>query len=168
MKISPQATPEMTHIAELVKDLQAVMFTTVDDQGLLVSRPMSVLQLDGDSAFWFFTDIESPKADQLARVNLSWSDNDRGVFVSVSGDGEVDKDPARIEALWTPFAKPWFPQGPSTPNLALVKVSTRVAEYWDAPHSKMVRALSMAASIAAARPIGLGDHAVVEPHLQRK
>jgi hypothetical protein len=33
-----------------------------------------------------------------------------------------------------------------------------MAEYWDAPNSKMVRSFAMAASVLAGKPIGLGEH----------
>jgi hypothetical protein len=31
-------------------------------------------------------------------------------------------------------------------------------EYWDAPNSKVVRMVAMAASVVAGKPIGMGDH----------
>jgi hypothetical protein len=30
--------------------------------------------------------------------------------------------------------------------------------YWDSPGSKVVRALAMAASVVAGKPVGLGEH----------
>jgi general stress protein 26 len=63
-----------------------------------------------------------------------------------------------IEDLWTPFARSWFPDGADSSNLALLKFVPHSAEFWDAPNSKMVRMLAMAASIVAAKPIGMGNH----------
>jgi general stress protein 26 len=76
----------------------------------------------------------------------------------MSGHGELTSDIEHIRRLWTPYAKPWFPQGPETPNLALLKFTPEAAETWDSPHSKAVRVLAMAASIFAAKPVGLGKH----------
>jgi hypothetical protein len=67
-------------------------------------------------------------------------------------------DRVHIEWLWTPFAKPWFPDGPGSPNLALLKFAPDTGEYWGAPHSKMARMFAIAASIVAAKPVGLGEH----------
>jgi len=78
--------------------------------------------------------------------------------VSLSGHGELVHDRERIKMLWTSFAKPWFPEGPETPNLALLKFVPHSAEYWDAPSSRMVRLLAMAASAIAGKPIGMGEH----------
>ena len=91
-------------------------------------------------------------------LNIAFSDEAQGTYVSISGHGEIVTDRARIESLWSVFARPWFPDGVDSSNLALLKVVPNVAEYWDAPNSKMVRMLAMAASIAAAKPIGMGDH----------
>ena len=46
----------------------------------------------------------------------------------------------------------------SSPELTLLKFVPESAEYWDAPHSKMVRMFAMAASVVAGKPIGLGEH----------
>ena len=60
--------------------------------------------------------------------------------------------------MWTVIAKPWFPDGPDSSNLALLKFIPNSADYWDGPSSKMVRALGMIASVIAGKPVGLGEH----------
>ncbi len=81
-----------------------------------------------------------------------------GAFVSLSGHGEIDIDRARIQSLWTVFAKPWFPSGPDSNNLALLKFVPDSADYWDGPSSKMVRAFGMIASVIAGKPVAMGKH----------
>jgi general stress protein 26 len=161
MKIQPQARPERTHLSTLIEGFSAAMLTTHDDQGALVGRPMTPLEMDATGALWFFTDAQSEKAQHLHSANLSFADSKEATYVSISGHGELHFDRARIEQLWTPFAKPWFPNGPSSENLALLKFIPTTAEYWDAPNSKMVRMFAMAASIVAAKPMMLGDHATL-------
>jgi hypothetical protein len=78
--------------------------------------------------------------------------------VSLSGRGEIDTDRGRIERLWTAFAKPWFPDGPDSPNLGLLKFVPETADYWDAPDSRMVRAFGVVASMVAGKPIAMGEH----------
>jgi general stress protein 26 len=56
------------------------------------------------------------------------------------------------------FAKPWFPEGPDSPNLALLKFIPDAADYWDAPNSVMVRAFGAVASIVAGKPVAMGEH----------
>lgn len=158
MKIDVQSSEELTRLSKLVEGMSVAMMTTVDDDDALVSRPMSPLEMDSQGAMWFFTDLRSEKIEHLRVVNLSFVDADKAIYVSISGRGEVHAEQARIDQLWTAFARPWFPEGKDSSNIALLKFVPDTAEYWDAPHSKMVRMFAMAASIVVSKPIGMGDH----------
>ena len=159
MKIKPQKTGELTKLGELIEDMSVAMLTTFNDaEGMLMSRPMSPQEMCEEGAIWFLTDPNSHKVKHLQVMNLGFSNESDSTYVSISGHGEIVDDRARIESLWTVFAKPWFPKGVDSSNLALLKFVPHSAEYWDAPNSKMVRMLAMAASIVAAKPIGMGDH----------
>jgi general stress protein 26 len=158
MKIYSQKRPEFQHLAQLVEGSSIAMLTHLDADGMLVSRPMTALEFDSDGVIWFFADRNSAGSHDLQVVNLSFADAQRSIYVSMSGHGELTSDIEHIRRLWTPYAKPWFPQGPETPNLALLKFTPEAAETWDSPHSKAVRVLAMAASIFAAKPVGLGKH----------
>lgn len=159
MDIQTQSTPERSKLAELIKGVSTTMLTFINSQGALISQPMGPIAMDGEGVIWFFTDIDSEKVQHLDALNLTYSAEGDGTYVSISGKGELDTDLARKQELWTPFVKPWFPEGPESPNLVLLKFIPHTAEYWDSPHSKVVRLFAMGASIAAAKPIGLGDHA---------
>ncbi len=158
MKIETQPTPELKHIAELIEDIAISMLTTVESDGSLASRPMYALEMDASGAIWFFTDRRSSKVGRLGVVNLAFTDLDDSCYVSLSGHGDIVGDRSHIERLWSPFARPWFPDGPDSPNLALLKFVPHSADYWDAPSSKMVRAVSNLVSIVAGKPIGMGEH----------
>ena len=158
MKMHAQSTAALTQLGQLIEEIPVAMFTNVDGDGTLVSRPMSPLEMDVNGAIWFFTDMHSSKVEQLRKVNLSFADPARASYVSLAGHGELETDQAHIRQLWTPFMKPWFPDGPESSNLALLKFVPETAEYWDAPHSKMVRMAAMAASVVAGKPVGVGDH----------
>lgn len=158
MKTEPQNSADLTQLCKLIKSIPVAMLTTRDEYGILVSRPMSTLEMDAEGALWFFTDRHSAKVYQLETLNLSYADRSDGVYVSVSGRGEISTDYERIEELWTPFARPWFPAGADSKDLALLKVVPDSAEYWDAASSKMVRMLAMAASIVMGKPLVIGEH----------
>lgn len=158
MNIEPQSAPELIQLSNLIEPISVAMMTTVDADGTLISRPMSPLKMDAKGAVWFFTDLRSEKIEHLRVVNVSFTDADRGTYVSLSGRGEIHAEQAHIKELWTPFARPWFPDGPDSPNIALLKFVPQTAEFWDAPHSKMVRMFALAASMAAGKPIGMGEH----------
>ena len=159
MNIKPQKTAEQMQLGEMIKDMSVAMLTTFDEEeGLLKSFPMSPQEMCEQGAIWFLTASDSNKVKHLQVMNLGFSNESESTYVSISGHGEIVDDKARIEALWTPFARPWFPEGVDSSNLVLLKLVPHSAEFWDAPNSKMVRMLAIAASIVAAKPIGMGSH----------
>ena len=162
MKVQAQQTAELTHLSELIKEERFCMLTTVDGENLMVSRPMAPQEMCEQGAIWFLTDPNTSKMQHLQLMNVAFSNEPESTYVSISGHGEVVTDRARIESLWTPFARPWFPDGVDSTNLALLKFIPHVAEYWDAPDSKMVRMFTTVLSIAAAKPIGMSEHGVLD------
>ena len=108
MKIADQTSAELTHVAKLIEDIPIAMLTTLDADGALASRPMTTLEMDAQGALWFFTDLQSSKVDRLRAINLSFVDRDQSAYVSLSGHGEIDTDRARIQSLWSVFAKPFL------------------------------------------------------------
>lgn len=142
MKTEPQNSPERSQLCKLIQNMSVTMLTTVDANGVLISRPMLPLKLDSHGALWFFTDLRSAKLKQLDAINLNFIDSTRATYVSLSGYGEINSERAFIDRLWTPFVKPWFPDGPESSQLALLKFMPEVAEYWDSAQRKMVRLFS--------------------------
>jgi general stress protein 26 len=130
-------------LAKLIKGIRVAMLTTQDDDGTLRSRPMETQsEKEFDGTLWFFTPFSSHKVDEVERqhqVNLSYADADKNTFVSVSGLASVSRDRAKIDELWSPALKAWFPKGKDDPDVALLKVDVSKAEYWDAPSSTLVK-----------------------------
>ena len=158
MKTETQASSDLSHIAQMIEGIHIAMLTTIDPDGALAGRPMAPLEMDANGALWFFTDLRSGKVDHIKVANLTFTDVSRGTYVSLSGRGEIDHDRGHIERLWTPMAKPWFPDGPASASLVLLKFVPNVADYWDASSSRMVRAFSLIASAVMGKPIAMGEH----------
>ncbi|OYT90473.1 MAG: stress protein [Burkholderiales bacterium PBB3] len=158
MNIVNQNSPELAHVAHLIKDIPVAMLTHVQADGTLASRPMSPIEMDAQGAIWFFVDVHAEQAEHLRVLNLSFSDSGQGTYVSLSGTGEIDigVGRARIQHLWTPLARPWFPDGPDSESLALLKFVPESADYWDAPNSRMARAFGVIASVISGTPIAIG------------
>ncbi|WP_180130803.1 pyridoxamine 5'-phosphate oxidase family protein [Rhodoferax sp. BLA1] len=158
MKTETQTSADLAHVAQMIEGTHIAMLTTIESDGTLASRPMAPLEMDATGAIWFFTDLRSSTLEHLTVANLTFTDVARGTYVSLSGRGEIDNDQARIDSLWTPMAKPWFPEGPTSPTLALLKFVPNVADYWDASNSRMVRAFSLIASAVTGKPLAMGEH----------
>lgn len=158
MKTETQTRPDLAHLARLIDGIPVAMLTTIEADGALASCPMWTLEMDASGALWFFTDLRSGKIGRLRMANLSYGDASRGTWVSLSGHGEIVIERSHIQRLWSAMAKPWFPDGPDSPELALLKFVPDAAEYWDAPSSKMVRTFGLLAAVVTGKPVAMGEH----------
>ncbi|WP_150308554.1 pyridoxamine 5'-phosphate oxidase family protein [Planctomonas psychrotolerans] len=148
-------------VAALVKDIRTAMLTTVEPDGSLVSRPMAVQEVEFDGDLWFFTDASSRKVAEIGRdtkVNVSFSSS--SAWVSISGNATVVDDLAKSKELWNTVVEAWFPDGPETPGLRLVKVTSETAEYWDTP-GKLATVISFLKAKATGEPYSGGDNETV-------
>lgn len=137
-------TTDQDKVRSLIEDTRIAMFTTVDEQGRLVSQPMAVQQVTDDGDLWFITERSSEKVANLradSRVNLAFSSRDS--WVSVAGRAEVLDDPGKLAELWDTFTDAWMEGGPENPENVLLRVSAETAEYWDSPGSKVTQVLNL-------------------------
>lgn len=147
-------------LKEMLEGIDFCMLTTIDG-GRLRSRPMSTQEFEFDGDLWFFTRDNTHKADEVAkdpRVNVAYSKPDDNRYVSVSGTAEIVKDRAKMEELWSPILKAWFPDGLEDPHICLLKVAVEQAEYWDAPSSTIVQLFGMAKALATGTEMSYGEN----------
>lgn len=140
------AADVLPRIKELVDDIDFTMLTTVDDEGNLVSRPMSTRQMDDAGDIWFFTSEDTDKVDEARAhrdVNLSYCDAKGMRYVSVAGKATVVHDAAKMDELYSPSLDIWFEDGLDTPGIALLKVTPTVAEFWEPGKGKIAMAAGM-------------------------
>ncbi|MFL5629037.1 MAG: pyridoxamine 5'-phosphate oxidase family protein [Ktedonobacteraceae bacterium] len=148
-------------LGEKIKGIRVAMMTTVGSDGTLRSRPMATLDREFDGDLWFFTYASAPKVgdvEQHQQVNISYVDPDDSRYVSISGRAQIVRDREKMEQLWKPFLKAWFPGGLEEPDLALLKVGVESAEYWDASSSKMVRLANVAKALVTGQRDQQGEN----------
>ena len=168
MDVQAQQHEELKKVAEMVESIRFAMLTTVEQDGTLRSRPMATMEMDAEGHLWFFTAAPSPKTDEIEQhreVSLGYMRADKQDYLSISGTAEIVRDTDRMKQLWSPWIKPWFPDGLEDPDLALLKVTITEAQYWDAPGSVVTRLYSLARAIATGNPGGLGTSGKIHlPH----
>ena len=145
---------------DLIEDVEIAMLTTID-KGVLRSRPMATQQTEFDGDLWFFTSAETHKTEEIQkdnRVNVSYALPSDNTYVSVSGKAEIVRDRAKIEELWNPIYKAWFPKGLDDPNLILLKVEVEQAEYWDSPSSTFVQLYGFLKALATGERADGGEN----------
>ena len=137
MTTATDSAQAIDKLRDLIKDIEFCMLTTIDEDGSLRSRPMAInREVEPNGDLWFFTDASSHKVtevNQHEQVNVSFAAPDKQRYVSLSGTGELVRDRAKMEQLWKPALKAWFPNELDEPDIALLKVNATKAEYWDAP-----------------------------------
>jgi general stress protein 26 len=164
MKVAEQNSPELRSLAERLEGSRTTMMTMQDAQGQLSSQPMTVIEMDANGCLWMLvsqsghTARMAPSGAGMDTVNLSFSDESRSTFTSVTAHATLSHDSQRKEDLWSVMARPWFPQGVEDPDLAVLKLEPIKAEIWDGPDSSVLRMLAMAASVVVGKPVGLGEH----------
>ena len=125
------------------------------------SRPMSTQEMDENGDLWFFTSDDTHKVEEIEaddRVLVAYSQPDDNTYVSVFGRAKLVKDRAKIEELWNPVHKAWFPEGLDDPHLSLLKVSVEEAEYWDSPNSKLVQIAGFVKALVTGQEADGGDY----------
>ena len=166
--VSDQKSDQKT-LWKLIKDIKFGMLTHRHANGELHSHPLTTQNKSDDdgSTLYFFVSHKSELAHRVVQdgnVNVSYAHPGDDSYVSVSGHGAIVEDQTKKAELFSPFAKAWFPLGPTDPDLALLEIKILHAEYWDVTDSKMVQLAKMAkAAITGEPPKNLGEHK--EPHL---
>ena len=164
-----QATPEeQAKVYAKVKKLRIGMLTTQGEDGTLESRPMTLQDVDDDGCMWFLTSAFSALEEAVrrdAQVNVSFVDTGDSFYLSTSAHAVFVDDREKVEALWSPMAAAWFPDGPSDPNLRLLRVDAEKVDYWFSRSGRIVQMLALAKAAARGTPPGpeAGEHGAFTP-----
>lgn len=128
----------------------------------LRARPMAAYTEVIENAFYFLTDVNSHKDDEIAQqlnVCLAFADPKNQKYVSISGTAEVLNDREKIRDLWATPAKAWW-ENPDDPSIRVLKVTPEFAEYWDSPGTIISYIKMAAAAVSSARP-EMGENAKI-------
>lgn len=142
-------------LAKLIESIKFAMLTTVEPDGTLHARPMACSEVEFDGDLWFFTRTDSAKTEEVRHdqnASVSFANPKDQTYVTMAGKASIVHDRARIEKLWSPLFKAYFPQGLDDPHLALLKVEVERAEYWDSPGGKVVQLLGFAKAQMTGEP----------------
>lgn len=146
---------------QMIRECRFAMLTTIEYNGELRGRPMTTLQEEFDGTLWFIAPTDSSAVHSIENdhhVALAYAESDDADFVSVSGTATIEFDAAKKRELWNPMVQAWFPQGPESSDVALIRVDVNHAEYWDSKSNKLTQLFSFAKALAMGRPPEAGEH----------
>lgn len=153
---------EQLKVWDLAEKIGFCMLTTQTGRDLR-ARPMSAYAERLENAFYFLTDVNSHKDDEVAdnpAVCLAFADSKGQKYVSISGAAEVQNDREKIRELWATPAKAWW-ESPDDPAIRILKVTPDFAEYWDSPGTMISYIKMAAAAVSSTRP-DMGENAKVK------
>lgn len=132
--MTPERTESIAKVADMMRDIDFCMMTTNSGTGRLRSRPMShngAVEFDG--VVWFFSGAHSRKVADLEaepRVQLSYAVPDELRFIAMTGEASIVRDDEKKKELWIEELKRWFPQGPESDDVVLIKVTPSTVCWW--------------------------------------
>jgi general stress protein 26 len=141
-------------LRKLIKGTRIAMFTTVDSDGRLRSRPRATLKGGFDGDLWFVTRVSAPKTGEIRdnqHVNVAYADASGERYASISGLASIVTDAAKVSELWSRRLRAWFPNGKKDPELALIRVRIDRAEVWDPKSANMTHLEGLGAVLAKQR-----------------
>jgi general stress protein 26 len=156
---------DIEYLRGKIDHIRTAMLTTYSLTDSFRSRPMGTAQLDAQGNLWFFTNELSTKVAEIShenKVHITYADSKDNVYLSLDGIAETVDDKVKMQELWNPFVKVYFPKGLDDPKLTLLKVHLTGAEYWDSSEGKLVVLFKIAlAKITGGKP-DLGKHDAVK------
>jgi general stress protein 26 len=153
----------ISKVTDIINDSRIGMLTTINEEGALVSRPLAVQEVKDDGDLWFFTGLGTSQVAHVrrdSRVNVAFGKNTE--WVSVAGAAEVVTDRAKIHELWNQAVEAWFPDGPDTPEVCLLRVDSDSAEYWSSPGGTAATVLQWVKSKVTHDRMSVGESGTVE------
>lgn len=161
-----QSSQENYHIiGQIIEDLRVAMVTTLPADGIPVSRPMYVQEVDENGHLWFFALQNSALMRQVRenhRVNVTFSSVEQSKFLSTSGIATEIYDRKKMEEIWDSNLKGWFTEGLETEGLVLLRLEMEDVEFWDEPSSPVARAMGFVKKMAREDIYQPGRHQKVD------
>jgi general stress protein 26 len=126
----------LAKLARMMRGIDLCMMTTQRDRQSFHTRPMSnngEVEFDGDA--WFFSSRDTPKVKELEaddRVSLSYvgGKKKKPIWIAVTGRGSIVDDVDMKQKLWLDELDRWFENGPTDPDVVLIRVKARHAVWW--------------------------------------
>ncbi len=136
---------QIARIKEVIQESTTCMMISQDTNNKMSARPMAKASFE-ENALWFFTDLSSGKVSELRKeqeVLLNISKPEKNTYLTIRAMSELDFSLAKKEKYFNPFVRAWFPDGPKSESLVLVKCNIKEVEIWDSSLYKLPQLLKI-------------------------
>lgn len=127
----------------------------------LHARPMQLVQNNYDGTLWFFNKLDSEKTQEVIKeknVCITFSDQDKGIYVSLNGLARINKDQEKINSLWSDDIGAWFPEGKEDKSCSLLEIKINSGEHWDHETNDLIKLYQKAKANIRNRKPNLGEN----------
>ncbi len=132
----------LSELAKRMRNIDIAMLATHTEGGHIATRPMSNnrdVDYDGDS-YYFTIEHARTVSDIRANPKVSLAFQSGGMFhAAVEGEAELFTDEPTLRKHWQESLNEWFPDGPATEGVVMVKVNAKRIKYWDGLDSGEVK-----------------------------
>ncbi|QJE97761.1 pyridoxamine 5'-phosphate oxidase family protein [Luteolibacter luteus] len=128
--------------------------------------PMQVQDVENDGTLWLFSGADSVHNAHIGldpRVQLMFCNGGKHEYLAIHGRAEITTEIHKVDELWTPAVKTWFPQGKDDPNLTLIAVHPEKVHYWDTKDGKLVAMGKMLVGAVTGKRLELGIEGDLNP-----
>ena len=151
---------DIDRVWDIIEKVSVCMLTTQFAGGLR-ARPLEA-RPDRDAGLIFFvTDIHSAKEHEIEAtpdVGLVFIDSNEKAYLSITGRARVIHDADKTKAAWRKTDEVWWPGGPDSPDVCLLRIEPCTAELWDGPASTVVTAFEFAKARLTGEEPKLGEN----------
>lgn len=158
---------ELKKIKDLISEIRTGTLITHSNVDGLTGRPMGTAEISDEGDLWFFTNEFTEKVEEISENNevlVSYAGPSDNSYVIVNGKASLVKDKAKMERLWNPALKAWFPKGLEDPQMMLLKVEPDQVEYWSGSSSKIVVAFQILKAMVKGEKFSGGEHQKIDVH----
>jgi len=144
-------------VRALLPSFTTAMLVTIASGGEVHARPLAPAGKAEafNGALWFFVDDRSLKAHEAAggaNVSVLFQNDRDNVYLHLRGTSEVARDLPKMQRLYSPALRTWFPQGLDDPHLVLITVEVDGGVYWEVRGCRLRAAAALATSLVTGTP----------------
>lgn len=155
-----EQTGDIDRVWDIIEKVGVCMLTTQFAGGLR-ARPLEARPDREARLIFFVTDVHSPKEDEIAAapdVGIVFIDADQKAYLSITGRASVLRDVEKTKAVWRKTDEVWWPDGPGSPEVSLLRIEPSTAELWDGPASAAVTAFEFVKARLTGQEPSLGEN----------
>lgn len=151
---------DIDRVWDIIEKVGVCMLTTQFAGGLR-ARPLEARPDRQAGLIFFVTDVHSPKEDEIAAapdVGIVFIDADEKAYLSIPGRASVLRDVEKTKAVWRKTDEVWWPDGPGSLDVSLLRIEPSTAELWDGPASAAVTAFEFVKARLTGQEPNLGEN----------